>query len=1214
MNIFTLLTPITYWLLVALWLFVLIFYIRRLISKEIISPLTRLLIVILAIDAFRTLFESCYFGAWYTSLAGLIPREVHNVLVRPELVIIPKLTNLLAVVVVVFILLRRWLPQEEHEKEQLNALIQEQISELTEINNKLRIENSERKKAEEALNRLNRELRAISDCNQVLVRAEDEQTLLDEICRIVCDEAGYRMAFVGYAENDTAKSVRSVAWGGVEDDYLAQAGLTWADTERGRGPAGTAIRSGRTDCSQDIAADPRMAPWRENALQRGYRSIISMPLKDENANVFGVFLIYSSEPNTFTPDEIRLLEELAGDLAFGIQALRNRNARQEAEQQIFLLSFALDNVREAAYLIDEQARFLYVNDESCRVLGYGRDELLALGVADVDPDFPLERWIEHWAELKNRRSLSFEERHKTKDGRIFPVEISANYLEYDGQGYNLALVRDITERKQAEEERSLNLRYFESMDKVNRAIQGASGLEGMLSDLLDAVLNIFDCDRAFLMYPCDPEAASWSVPVERTKPEYPGVLELGINVPMSAQVAQTLRILLEADGPIQFGPGTEHPLPADASERFGFKCFMSMAVRPKTGSPWQFGLHQCSRVRNWAAEEERLFQAIARRLADGLSTMLVYRDLLESEQRYRLVFENSPVSIWEEDFSGVKTLLDGLKQEGVTDIGAHLKQHPETIRHCAQMAKIVDVNEAALVLHGAASKEALLAGLIETFTAESFDTFREELICLWNGANAMMRDAVVKTLAGDRRDVTIYFAVCPGYEKTLGKVIVSLVDITERKQANESLRQSEARLSEAQRIAHLGNWELDLAGNTLLWSDEIYHIFEIDRKQFGASYDAFLGAIHPDDRELVNRAYTQSVADRTPYGIVHRLLMEDGRIKYVEERCETSYDEDGRPLRSIGTVQDITGIKLAEEALHLRTVELEAEVAERQVAQENLQEQALLLENEMEERRNTQDELEKLNESLEQHVQERTADLEQANTRLQELDRMKSMFIASMSHELRTPLNSVIGFSRILLSEWLGPLNGEQKENLTAVLRSGNHLLSLINDVIDVSKIEAGLIEAVPEEVDVHDVVSEAVTSCENAAQDKGINLKIQTIHHTLHTDRTRLLQCLLNLISNAVKYTEKGTITVCAEVPDGDDTLELSVADTGVGIQEKDLGKLFSPFVRLNSPLTSTVPGTGLGLYLTRKLAREVLQGDLTVTSTSGVGSRFVLRVPITL
>lgn len=137
-------------------------------------------------------------------------------------------------------------------------------------------------------------------------------------------------------------------------------------------------------------------------------------------------------------------------------------------------------------------------------------------------------------------------------------------------------------------------------------------------------------------------------------------------------------------------------------------------------------------------------------------------------------------------------------------------------------------------------------------------------------------------------------------------------DITERKKAEEELRNSEAGLKEAERIALLGNWQLDLATNVLSWSDEIFRIFEIDPKIFGASYEAFLNAIHPDDRDSVNRAYSDSVKNRTPYDIVHRLLMQDGRIKYVHERCETHYSAAGNPVRSIGTVQDITEQRLAE--------------------------------------------------------------------------------------------------------------------------------------------------------------------------------------------------------------------------------------------------------------------------------------------------------------
>ena len=310
---------------------------------------------------------------------------------------------------------------------------------------------TERTKAEESLRQLNRQLRAISDCNQTLMRATDEQTLLDDICRIICGQAGYRMAWVGYAEQDEDRTIRPVAFAGVEEGYIAEARLSWADTERGRGPAGMAIRNGTTITVQDLSLSQEFAPWLESALKRSYRSGIWLPLTDENMRVFGVLLIYSAEVNAFSSEEIRLLEELAGDLAFGITVLRGRIERRKTEQRLTLLDFALNNVHEEAYLINEQANFAYVNEQSCRALGYSRAELLGMNVTDVDPDFPGERWHQHWHDIRERGSITFEGRHKARAGSIYPVEISANYFEYGGMGYNLALVRDITERKRAEE-------------------------------------------------------------------------------------------------------------------------------------------------------------------------------------------------------------------------------------------------------------------------------------------------------------------------------------------------------------------------------------------------------------------------------------------------------------------------------------------------------------------------------------------------------------------------------------------------------------------------------------------------------------------------------------------------------------------------------------------------------------------------------------------
>ena len=236
--------------------------------------------------------------------------------------------------------------------------------------------------------------------------------------------------------------------------------------------------------------------------------------------------------------------------------------------------------------------------------------------------------------------------------------------------------------------------------------------------------------------------------------------------------------------------------------------------------------------------------------------------------------------------------------------------------------------------------------------------------------------------------------------------------------------------------------------------------------------------------------------------------------------------------------------------------------------------------------------------------------LAEANQKLKELDRMKSMFIASMSHELRTPLNSIIGFTGITLQELSGPLNEEQKDNLSRVKRSANHLLALITDVIDISKIESGRIDSYSQTFSLNDLVKEAVDTIQTQVEDKGMVLEVSMpAEVSMFTDRRRLLQCLINLLSNAMKYSESGKISV--EVRPLEQTVELAVSDTGIGIAETDLPKLFEPFERVKSHLQVKAGGTGLGLYLTKKLVMEVLKGEIDVRSIQGQGSTFTIRIP---
>jgi len=219
---------------------------------------------------------------------------------------------------------------------------------------------TERKQAEEEIHRLNRELRAIGECNQAIVHAKNEQNLLNDICRILKETAGYRMAWIGTVQQDENKSVRPIVCSG-DEEYLANANITWADTERGRGPTGLAVRTGKTHYFQDFITEPAAAPWREAAMSMGYRSSIAIPLFDNAGTVFGVFTAYSPVPNYFDPAEIRLLEALAGDISFGVNALRDRTKRERAEAEISHLASFPELNPNPVLEINSEGNVLYAN-------------------------------------------------------------------------------------------------------------------------------------------------------------------------------------------------------------------------------------------------------------------------------------------------------------------------------------------------------------------------------------------------------------------------------------------------------------------------------------------------------------------------------------------------------------------------------------------------------------------------------------------------------------------------------------------------------------------------------------------------------------------------------------------------------------------------------------------------------------------------------------
>lgn len=325
---------------------------------------------------------------------------------------------------------------------------------------------TETKRKEEEARRLNRMLIALSQTNQAMMHARSEEEFLDFVCKIVVESCGYDMVWIGYADNDENRSVRPVAYAGFETGYLETLKITWADTERGRGPTGTAIRTGKLTRCRNMLTDPQFAPWRAEALKRGYASSIVLPLFAEG-RVFGAINIYSHEPDPFTDEEVQLLSELAGDLAFGISSIKISLAHDLAEEALRLSEDryrSLFNTMTEGFALHEiicddngspcDYRFLEINPAFERQTGLKREQVIGKTVSEIMPTIE-----PYWIELYGQVALTGEPTH-------FENYASALNRYYEVLAFNPAprqfavLFLDITQRKQMEAELELSEKRF----------------------------------------------------------------------------------------------------------------------------------------------------------------------------------------------------------------------------------------------------------------------------------------------------------------------------------------------------------------------------------------------------------------------------------------------------------------------------------------------------------------------------------------------------------------------------------------------------------------------------------------------------------------------------------------------------------------------------------------------------------------------------------
>ncbi len=283
----------------------------------------------------------------------------------------------------------------------------------------------------------------------------------------------------------------------------------------------------------------------------------------------------------------------------------------------------------------------------------------------------------------------------------------------------------------------------------------------------------------------------------------------------------------------------------------------------------------------------------------------------EQEHLYQTLFEESPIPMWEEDFSEVKTNIDQLKKSGITDFRKYFNENKEKVLEFVAMVKIIQINKAVLKLHEANSKEEILKGLSSIFTEESFDSFIEELIAIADGNHHCEFKTSVKTLRGVKKFIHLKWLVLSGYEDTLERVYISTIDITESKKTADILRRSKDNLASAQKIAKVGSWEWDLVSNDIIWSDELRSIYGID-ENYKIKTETYSQFIHKEDKTIVEKAMGLVNSNSPLPPLEYRIVLRDGTIKHLLGLTERFFDNNGNPIKAFGTVQDITERKANE--------------------------------------------------------------------------------------------------------------------------------------------------------------------------------------------------------------------------------------------------------------------------------------------------------------
>ncbi|MBN2290997.1 MAG: PAS domain S-box protein [Pirellulales bacterium] len=811
-----------------------------------------------------------------------------------------------------------------------------------------------------------------------------------------------------------------------------------------------------------------------------------------------------------------------------------------------------------------------------------------------------------------------------------------------------------------------HLRFLENMERVERAIRSADDLEQMLKDVLDTILSIFGADRAFLLHPVDPDAEFFSVPMESARPEYPGALERGFELFSVPSLQALSRDLLDSDGPMSMGGGSDKPIPPEQQKQFSIKSMLCMPIFPKVGPPWAVGIHQCSREREWTKEDRQLFQEIGRRVADSLSSFITLRDLRQSEEKYRSFFQWSADSM---------ILLDG--------------------------DTFVDCNDAVARMFGYRDREAVLEmhpwDLSPEFQPDGISSRDKsaQLLSRLSRERSVRFEWLHKRADGEIFPAEVVLTYITIGDKNLAHGVIR--DLTELKSAEEALRQGE------EKYRALFEWSAD---PTLL----------IDGDTFINCNDAAVRMLRYNNKEELLQTHPWELSPEfQPNGRTSKEKAEEILASMPIERSRrfewTHRRADGELFPAevlltyipvgdkhlINTVwRDLTELKKAEkEARHLRNlltnivnsmpsvligVDVDASVMQWNrmaqhvtgIAPEDAQGKDLAsvfpqLAGQLEHVRQAIAKGESRSESKipatvdgETHFSDITIyplisnGTEGAVIRIDDVTervRVEEMMIqsekmlsvgglaAGMAHEINNPLAGILQSVQVILDRISPDMPANQKvadeygislsalneymqsrkiiDLLGGVHASGRRAARIVDNMLSFSRKSSteygkkNLVEIIDRTVEL--AANDYIAKRDFQFRDIKITRRYSSNLPDVPCEETEIQQVVLNLLKNAAQAMvdrdePHAPPALTISIAPDEDMVKIEIQDNGPGMSEAVRRRVFEPFYTTKS----VGVGTGLGLSVSYFIITEKHQGTLSVESALEKGTNFIIRLPM--